>query len=119
MVIREQIELSQPYSKVRTFTLTLNSNDSTDVLDISNYMRECNRISILVDEEDIYIQFMEKGDEITTVERPSGSPLQTDALRLIEGSAYFDDNISLQGRIVVRTADDDRFPTIRGIIWGR
>ena len=119
--MREQIELIQPYPKVRTFTHVVTTDNSEDIINIQNEMRECNRLSILVDNADVFIRFLERDDATGVAERTTDSVNHVESIMLIEGSGYFDDNIQLEGRVAVIKADPDSndTPRIRGIAWGR
>ena len=102
--IRENIELVQPYGKKVVFTHVLSSDDSEVIVDISKHMLECNRISLLVDNHDTYIRFVDANDNINKAERVEIGKSSIESFLLIEGSGYFDDNIQLDGKVMAITA---------------
>ena len=61
--LRQTIELAQPYTKFKPFTLTTNSDEASTILTVSDYMEEANRITIVVDRDDLYVNL---GGDATT-----------------------------------------------------
>ena len=104
--LRSSIELLQPYEKFKPFTLTTSGSTAATVLTVSDYMIEANKITIIVDRDDLYINF---GGDATT----DGTSMLVPA-----GTGYTEDGVSFNGVISVIRANptDGR---IIGAIWGR
>jgi len=97
---RQEIELLQNYSKHKTFTVTTSSANATTVVDLSGLMEECNKVSLIVELADAYVEF--DGDATTT------------SMLIPQDEGYFDDSVYIGSKISMGT--DAR---VRGIIWGR
>jgi len=101
---RQEIELLQNYSKHKTFTVTTSSASATTVVDLSGLMEECNKVSLIVELADAYIEF--DGDASTT------------SMLIPQDEGYFDDSVYIGSKIsIIRAAGVDA--RVRGIIWGR
>ena len=101
---RNEIELLQHYSKHKTFTVTTTDGNATDVVSITGNMEEANKVSLIVESGDAYIEF--DGDATTS------------SMLVPQDEGYFDDSIFIGTKISVlrATSTDVR---VRGIIWGR
>ena len=104
--LRQTIELAQPYTKFKPFTLTTNSADASTILTVSDYMEEANRITIVVDRDDLYVNL---GADATT----DGNSMLVPA-----GTGYTETGISFNGMISVIRANQANGRII-GAIWGR
>ena len=104
--LRQTIELVQPYEKFKPFTLTTNSAEASTILTVSDYMEEANRITIVVDRDDLYVNF---GGAATT----DGS-----SMLLPAGTGYTEEGVSFSGVISVIRANQANGRII-GAIWGR
>lgn len=104
--LRQTIELAQPYTKFKPFTLTTNSDEASTILTVSDYMEEANRITIVVDRDDLYVNL---GGDATT----DGSSMLVPA-----GTGYTETGISFNGAISVVRANQANGRII-GSIWGR
>ena len=104
--LRQTIELVQPYEKFKPFTLTTNSAEASTILTVSDYMEEANRITIVVDRDDLYVNF---GNAATT----DGS-----SMLLPAGTGYTEEGVSFSGVISVIRANQANGRII-GAIWGR
>ena len=104
--LRSSIELRQPYEKFKTFTLTTSGSTASTVLTVSDYMIEANKITIIVDRDDLYVNF---GGDATT----DGTSMLVPA-----GTGYTEDGISFNGAISVIRANSSNGRII-GAIWGR
>ena len=101
---RQEIELLQNYSKHKTFTVTTSSANATTVVDLSGLMEECNKVSLIVELADAYIEF--DGDATTT------------SMLIPQDEGYFDDSVYIGSKIsIIRAGSADA--RVRGIIWGR
>ena len=101
---RQEIELLQNYSKHKTFTVTTSSANATTVVDLSGLMEECNKVSLIVELADAYIEF--DGDATTT------------SMLIPQDEGYFDDSVYIGSKIsIIRAGSTDT--RVRGIIWGR
>ena len=76
---RQEIELAQNYSRHKTFTFTTSSASAETVIDISGTMEECNKVSLVVELADAYIEF--DGDATTT------------SMLIPQDEGYFDDAV--------------------------
>ena len=100
---RQEIELLQNYSKHKTFTVTSGDTAATAV-DIANNMEECNKVSFVVELNDVYVEF--DGDATTT------------SMLIPQDEGYFDDSVYIGSKIsIIRAGSTDT--RVRGIIWGR
>jgi len=104
--LRQTIELAQPYTKFKPFTLTTNSAEASTILTVSDYMDEANRITIVVDRDDLYVNL---GSDATT----DGNSMLVPA-----GTGYNETGISFNGTISVIRANQANGRII-GAIWGR
>ena len=104
--LRQTIELAQPYTKFKPFTLTTKSEEASTILTVSDYMEEANRITIVVDRDDLYVNL---GGDATT----DGSSMLVPA-----GTGYTETGISFNGAISVVRANQANGRII-GAIWGR
>ena len=101
---RQQIELAQIYPSHKTFTYTTSSADAETVVDIASSMNECNKVSLIVELGDAYIEF--DGDATTST------------MLIPQDEGYFDDSIWLGNKISIKRASSTNV-RIRGILWGR
>ena len=101
---RQEIELLQNFAKHATFTLTASGSTAEDVVVISGNMEEANRVSLVVELGDAYIEFDDDAS--------------TSSMYIPQDEGYFDDGIWIGSKIsIIRgTSTNVR---IRGIIWGR
>ena len=100
---RQEIELLQNYSKHKTFTVTSGDTAST-VIDVTGLMEECNKVSLVVELADAYLEF---DDDATT-----------SSMLIPQDEGYFDDSIYIGSKIsIIRAGGVDA--RVRGIIWGR
>jgi hypothetical protein len=101
---RQEIELLQNFAKHATFTLTTSGSTAEDVVVISGNMEEANRVSLVVELGDAYIEFDDDAS--------------TSSMYIPQDEGYFDDGIWIGSKIsIIRgTSTNVR---IRGIIWGR
>ena len=101
---RQEIELLQNFAKHATFTLTTSGYTAEDVVVISGNMEEANRVSLVVELGDAYIEFDDDAS--------------TSSMYIPQDEGYFDDGIWIGSKIsIIRgTSANVR---IRGIIWGR
>ena len=104
--LRSSIELLQPYEKFKTFTLTTSGSTASTILTVSDYMIEANKITIIVDKDDLYVNL---DGEATT----DGTSMLVPA-----GTGYTEDGISFSGDISVIRANLTNGRII-GAIWGR
>jgi len=103
--LRLGFELMQPYDAFKPFTLTTSGATAETVLTVSGVMTEANHITLLVDKEDLYINF--NGDATS-----DGTSMLIPA-----GTGYTDDFIRLTGIISVIRAGS-RNGRIVGAVWG-
>ena len=101
---RQEIELLQNYSKHKTFTIETDSASAKTVVDLSGFMEECNKVSLIVELADAYIEF---DDDATTT-----------SMLVPQDEGYFDDSVFIGSKISVIRAGDTN-ARVRGIIWGR
>jgi|TARA_R110000824_G_scaffold401405_1_gene612027 hypothetical protein len=101
---RQEIELLQNFAKHATFTLTTSGATAEDVVLITGNMEEANRVSLVVELGDAYIEFDDDAS--------------TSSMYIPQDEGYFDDGIWIGSKIsIIRgTSTNVR---IRGIIWGR
>lgn len=104
--LRQTLELAQPYTKFKPFTLTTSSADASTILTVSDYMEEANRITIVVDRDDLFVNF---GGDATT----DGNSMLVPA-----GTGYTETGVSFNGTISVIRANQANGRII-GAIWGR
>ena len=101
---RQEIELLQDYNKHKTFTYTTTSASAEIAVDIAASMEEANKVSLIVELGDAYIEF--DGDASAT------------SMYIPEDEGYFDDSIYIGTKISIQRATGTNV-RIRGIIWGR
>ena len=101
---RNEIELLQNYSKNKTFTVETTDGNATTAVDITTAMEECNKVSLVVELADAYLEF---DDDATT-----------SSMLIPQNEGYFDEGIWFNTKVsILRTASTNA--RIRGIIWGR
>ena len=101
---RQEIELAQNYSRHKTFTFTTSGAGAETVLDLTGVMEECNKVSLVVELADAYLEF---DDDATT-----------SSMLIPQDEGYFDDSIYIGAKIsIIRAGGVDA--RVRGIIWGR
>ena len=101
---RQEIELLQNFSKHKTFTLTTSGATAEVVVDVAANMEEANKVSLVVELGDAYIEF---DDDATS-----------SSMYIPQDEGYFDDGIWIGSKISIIRAGADNV-RIRGIIWGR
>ena len=101
---RQEIELVQNYSRHKTFTFTTNGASAETVLDLSGVMEECNKVSLVVELADAYLEF---DDDATT-----------SSMLIPQDEGYFDDSVWFGTKISILRASSTNV-RIRGILWGR
>ena len=104
--LRSSLELVQPYEKFKTFTLTTSGSEASTILTVSDYMIEANKITIIVDRDDLYLNI---GSDATT----DGSSMLVPA-----GTGYTEMGVSFNGTISIIRANQSNGRII-GAIWGR
>ena len=104
--LRSSIELRQPFEKFKPFSLTTSGSAANTVLTVSDYMIEANKITIVVDRDDLYLNI---GSDATT----DGSSMLIPA-----GTGYTETGISFNGTISVIRANQSNGRIIVAI-WGR
>jgi len=101
---RQEIELIQNFAKHATITLTTSGSTAEDVVVISGNMEEANRVSLVVELGDAYIEFDDDAS--------------TSSMYIPQDEGYFDDNVYIGSTIsIIRAGSTDA--RIRGIAWGR
>ena len=106
-VLRSSIELLQPYDAFKPFSFTTSSSSAETVLTVSSFMTEANKITLIVDKADLYINF---GGTATT----DGTSMLVPA-----GTGYTEEGIQITGPISVIRSDQSMNGRIIGAIWGR
>ena len=106
-VLRSSIELLQPYDAFKPFSFTTSSSSAETVLTVSSFMTEANKITLIVDKADLYINF---GGTATT----DGTSMLVPA-----GTGYTEEGIQITGSISVIRSDQSMNGRIIGAIWGR
>ena len=101
---RQEIELLQNYSKHKTFTVTTTDANATDVVLVTGNMEEANKISLVVETGDAYIEF--------------DADATTSSMYLPADEGYFDNEVWIGTKISVIRATSTNV-RVRGIIWGR
>ena len=101
---RNEIELLQHYSRHKTFTVTTTGASATDVVLIAGNMEEANKVSLIVESGDAYIEF--------------DADATTSSMLVPQDEGYFDVSIYIGTKISVRRKDSTN-ARVRGIIWGR
>tara|TARA_Y100001951_G_C11224059_1_gene230584 strand:+ start:31 stop:360 length:330 start_codon:yes stop_codon:yes gene_type:complete len=101
---RQEIELAQNYGRHKTFTFTTSGATAETILNLSGLMEECNKVSLVVELADAYIEF---DDDATTT-----------SMLIPQDEGYFDDSVYIGSKIsIIRAGAVDA--RVRGIIWGR
>ena len=109
---RQEIELLQNYPKHKTFTTTLPAEGTPSAqtaVDITAYMEECNKVSLIVEDADAYIAFDED----------ASSTAGSETMLVPQDEGYFDDAVYIGSKISIIAKTANTQPRIRGIIWGR
>lgn len=101
---RNEIELLQHYSRHKTFTVTTTDASATDVVVIAGNMEEANKVSLIIESGDAYIEF--------------DADATTSSMLVPQDEGYFDDSIYIGTKISVIRAGSAN-TRVRGIIWGR
>ena len=101
---RPTIELLQNYGKHKTFTVTTSSASAIDVVVLSGNMEEANKVSLIVESADAYIEF--------------DADATTSSMLVPQDEGYFDDSVYIGTKISVIRAGGTN-ARVRGIIWGR
>mgnify|MGYP000135500957 CR=1 FL=1 len=101
---RQEIELLQNYSKHKTFTVTTTNDLKVDI-DIAGSMEECNKVSFVVESNDLYVEF--------------DADATTSSMLVPQDEGYFDDNVYIGTKISIINATAGSNGRIRGIAWGR
>ena len=101
---RQEIELAQNYSRHKTFTFTTSGAGAETVLDLTGVMEECNKVSLVVELADAYLEF---DDDATT-----------SSMLIPQDEGYFDSVIYIGTKICILRAAGTNV-RIRGILWGR
>ena len=101
---RQEIELAQNYSRHKTFTFTTSGASAETVLDLTGVMEECNKVSLVVELADAYLEF---DDDATT-----------SSMLIPQDEGYFDDSVWFGTKISILRASSTNV-RIRGILWGR
>ena len=101
---RQEIELLQNYGKHKTFTVTTSSASAIDVDVLSGNMEEANKVSLIVESADAYIEF--------------DADATTSSMLVPQDEGYFDDSVYIGTKISVIRAGSAN-ARVRGIIWGR
>ena len=85
--LRSIIDLSQPYTSFKPFSLTTSSEDAETVLTVSDYMEEAHRITLVVDKNDLYVKyFMTKvNNQLEYISKKDIRLFENEVLYLIEG----------------------------------
>ena len=101
---RQEIELLQNYGKHKTFTVTTSSASAIDVVVLAGNMEEANKVSLIVESGDAYIEF--------------DADATTSSMLVPQDEGYFDDSVYIGTKIsVIRAASANA--RVRGIIWER
>ena len=101
---RQEIELAQNYGRHKTFTFTTSGATTETVLDLSGVMEEANKVSLVVELADAYVEF---DDDATT-----------SSMLIPQDEGYFHDSIYIGTKISIIRAGGVN-ARVRGIIWGR
>ena len=108
--LRTDIELRQVYDKVVSFTRTTTGNAAETVIDVSAYMEEANRISLICEVQALYVRF----DGSAATDTDPGLSL----FMPVDGT-YTESGIKITGIISIINAANGANGRIRGTIWGR
>lgn len=102
---RSEIELLQPYRSHVGFTHTNTTDNAETAATISSVMEEGNKIALVVDLYDAYVEF--------------DSDATTSSMLLKADTGYYDDNIIITTKITIKNAVNGQNARVRGIVWGR
>lgn len=104
--LRSYRDLEQPYEKFKFFSSTTTNANAATVIDISQYMEEGNKLTLVVDKADLYVNF----NGVAT----------TDGLSMLipAGTGYTEDNIKITGIISIIRATQSNGRII-GAVWGQ
>jgi len=105
----EEARTWQPYSKHKAFTHTTTGNTSETVFTVAGNAEYFQKISLICETNDLYIEF--DGDAVQST--TAGS------LLVPAGEGYSDTNIYIGVSLNVIVATNDSNGRIRGIAWGR
>ena len=108
--LRTDIELRQVYDKVVSFTRTTTGNAAETVIDVSAYMEEANRISLICEVQALYVRF--DGSAATDTDPGLSLFMPTDG-------TYTESGIKITGIISIINAANGSNGRIRGTVWGR
>jgi len=101
---RQEIELLQNYGKHKTFTVETDGTAAINVVVLSGNMEEANKVSLIVELADAYIEF--------------DADATTSSMLVPQDEGYFDDSVYIGTKISVIRAGGTN-ARVRGIIWGR
>jgi len=108
---RHQIELAQTYPTHKTFTFTTTDAEQASpgpgyetAVDVKASMAECNKVSLIVELGDAYLEF--------------DGNASTSTMLIPRDEGYFDDAIFIGNKISVKRATSTNV-RVRGILWGR
>jgi len=103
--LRLGVELLQPFDAFKPFYRTTSGTAAETVMTVSSFMTEANRLTLIVDKGDLYINF--NGDASS-----DGTSMLIPA-----GTGYTEDFIRLTGKISILRAGQFNGRII-GAIWG-
>ena len=103
--LRLGFELMQPFEAFKPFYKTTSGTSAETVMTVSSFMTEANRLTLIVDKGDLYINF--NGDASS-----DGTSMLIPA-----GTGYTEDFIRLTGKISILRAGQFNGRII-GAIWG-
>jgi len=115
--LRTDIELRQVYNRVVSFTRTTTGNTAEIVLNVSDYMEEANRISLLIEVQPLYVRF--DGSAASATGSAGDSNATILSLYMAAGQSYTETNIQITGNISIIVVTSGQNGRIRGTIWGR
>ena len=101
---RQEIELLQNYGKHKTFTIETTDANAKDVVVLAGNMEEANKVSLIVESADAYIEF--------------DADATTSSMLVPQDEGYFDDSVYIGTKISIIRAGSTN-ARVRGIIWGR
>ena len=103
--LRAHADLMMPYDAFKPFYKTTSGTTAETVATVSSFMSEANRITLVVDKGDLYINFNgDATDDGTSMLIPAGT-------------GYTEQFIRLTGEISVMRAGNDNGRII-GAVWG-
>jgi len=103
--LRSELDLLSPYSAFKPFYQTTSGADAVTVLTVTDSMSEANRITLVADKADLYVNF--NGDATS-----DGTSMLIPA-----GTGYTDEFIRLTGKISIMRAGNHNGRII-GAVWG-